>query len=398
MKIAVVFIHGFTGGSGTWKNSEDKSFKDLLVEDKAIAESFDFFEFEYFTKIVNIENTAAFQKLLGLWDWLIQAKKRKSEIKKNQEIRHLSEQLTSYLRFNLSNYSKVILITHSMGGLIGKQYILSHPDNSGPTPIGYVSLAVPHKGILSAMLFAPLCNINTNELIPLSDYTDNLNNQWNANKQSLPPCLYVIAQHDEVVHRNSAIPFAISGSDKVVADHDHTSICKPTNTNDTAFLAAKSFLQRIAYSEKMTEVVATAALSNKPDYDKEIFVIKMMVCDIGPQGIEDAKDCFFNAEIVSKSANKDDAAQIALLKESVLSIYRQKYNSFHGTSESSNNIFSAVHEEITKHDKNALQSSVAYLNFLHKKGLLHQAANELTQKVIWSSDADYLDKIKKAFE
>ena len=139
-------------------------------------------------------------------------------------------------------------------------------------------------------------------------------------------------------------------------------------------------------------------LFRSPDYDKEIFVLKMIVCDIGPKGIDDAKDCFFNAEIISKAANKNDAEEMRQLQQKVLSIYKQKYNEFFETGSTPNHVFSQIHSEIVAQDSLALKSSVASLNFLHKKGLLHQLANDMKETVIWSDDGDYFEKIQKAME
>jgi hypothetical protein len=126
-----------------------------------------------------------------------------------------------------------------------------------------------------------------------------------------------------------------------------------------------------------------------PDYDKEIFVLKMIVCDIGKKGVDDAKDCFFNAEIISKAANRKDAEELRGLQGKVLSLYKQKYNSCNGNNMTPNAIFAAVHAEITAQDSGVLKSTASYLNFLHKKGLLHQLANNMKNDVIWSDDTDF---------
>lgn len=46
--VAVVFVHGFTGGSSTWKNVGGEKFKDLLLTEDDLSEVFDMVEFEYF--------------------------------------------------------------------------------------------------------------------------------------------------------------------------------------------------------------------------------------------------------------------------------------------------------------------------------------------------------------
>ena len=398
MKTAVVFIHGFTGGEGTWQNSTGESFMEMLKADSQLAEQFEFFEYEYFTKITAIQHSAVVQKLLALVSYIPGIPKMGGKIKSNQTIANLSQGLSTYLSLRLGEYLNVVLIAHSMGGLIAKEHILSYEPGNGPKTIGYVSMAVPHKGALSALLLAPTNNINAQELVPLSEYSDGLNNRWIQHKSQLPASLYVIAQHDECVVKPSAIPFTVSAQQKKIVEHDHSSICKPESPTDLSYLAVCKFLRDIAYTQSMANVANAAAITTTPDYDKEIFVLKMIVCDIGPKGIDDAKDCFFNAEIISKAANKNDAEEMRQLQQKVLSIYKQKYNEFFETGSTPNHVFSQIHSEIVAQDSLALKSSVASLNFLHKKGLLHQLANDMKETVIWSDDGDYFEKIQKAME
>lgn len=394
MKTAVVFIHGFTGGESTWRNDAGISFWEMLETDPQLTAAFDFFQFEYFTKLSDLPNGAFVQKIVS-WIRFAQGIAPKSgNIKNNQPIAYLSEQLTTDLRLRLRDYSEVILVAHSMGGLIAKDHIIHYQVGNGPKPIAYVSMAVPHKGALKALLLSPTSNINAKELVPLAKYSDELNNKWVDHKHDLPKSLYMIAQHDECVSKQSATPFTVTGPQRAVVDHSHGSICKPNTTSDGSFLAVSQFLQDIAYQKNMMAISNVA--STTPDYDKEIFVIKMMVCDIGPKGIDDAKDCFFQAEIISKAASKGDAEEMRLLQQKVLSIYKQKYNEFFGTSEVPNHIFAQIHSEITNQDSHALKSGVAYLNFLHKKGFLHQLANGMNKTVVWSDAADYFDKIEQA--
>jgi protein SERAC1 len=396
MKIAVVFVHGFTGGAGTWQNDAGISFKDMLQVDPAIATAFDFFEYEYFTKISDLKHSAVVQKFLDLVSYVRGLPKTSGKIKQNQTIANLSQQFSTYLRFALDDYSNVVVIAHSMGGLIAKDQILNYQAGNGPKPLGYVSMAVPHKGSLSALLLAPTNNVNAKELVPLSEYSDELNNRWVQQKSQLPTSLYMLAQHDECVPKASALPFSVTPEQKAVVDHDHSSICKPASPKDLSYQAVSKFLKGIAYTQNLSNTAKSAATTVTPDYDKEIFVLKMIVCGIGPKGVEDAKDCYFNAEIISKAANKNDAEEMRQLQQKVLSIYKQKYNAFSGTNSTPNHVFAEIHAEITAQDSLALKSSVASLNFLHKKGLLHQLANDMGETVVWSDDPDYFAKIRKA--
>jgi esterase/lipase len=388
MKTAVVFIHGFTGGAETWQNNEGTKFSDLLKKDPEVNGDFSFFEFTYYTKLTDFFTSAKFQKVVNAIPILNWIPGVSGKVKVNRPIAQLSEQLATYLNLELGGFDEVILIAHSMGGLIAKDHIINYEPGHGPKPAGFVSMAVPHKGSFGGLILGPV-NINARELVPLSEYSDALNNKWTEQKQNLPPTLYMIAQHDECVVKESAVPFTVLKSDKAIVDHDHTSICKPASNTDMSYLAVKKFLKDFFYEKSMHALASDAFLMSMPDYDKEIFVLKMIVCDIGKMGIDDAKDCFFNAEIISKAANRKDAEELRGLQSKVLSLYKQKYNACNGEKLSSNAIFAAVHAEITAQDSGVLKSTASYLNFLHKKGLLHQLANNMRQDVIWSDSTDF---------
>ncbi|MNG25944.1 hypothetical protein D3C84_1108640 [compost metagenome] len=67
----------------------------------------------------------------------------------------------------------------------------------------------------------------------------------------------------------------------------------------------------------------------------------------------------------------------------MLALYRQSYNANSSKIEP-NDVFAKVHELILEQDSKVLLTSVEYINFMHKKGLLHQLANRLDKNVIWS--------------
>lgn len=391
-RTAVVFIHGFTGGADTWTNTGGISFADMLSADPKLNQYFDFFTFDYFTKATDIFQSLPVQKILTKLPFVQSIFGIKGKVRSNRPLAKLSEEFSTYLALNLGEHDEVVLVAHSMGGLIAKGSILTREHGYGPEPIGFVSVSVPHKGALGALLFGGL-NINATELAPLSEYNDRLNERWTELKDKLPASLYLIAQHDEFVSPVSALPFSVPQKNKATVPHDHNSIAKPADENDMAYLAIKRFLADIAYRSQMKSIASAAASMPTPAYEKEIFVLKMLVTGIGKHGIKDAKNCFFNAEIVSKSASKIDLEEIKLLQAKVVSLYQQKYNECSGSEMSPNQIFAAVHSEIIDQDSAALKSSVEYFNFLHKKGLLHQVANDMGDDVIWSDDTDF-EKIK----
>lgn len=384
--VAVVFVHGFTGGDSTWKNSNGERFKDLLLTESDLSEVFDMVEFDYYSKITDIFHADVIQKAISLFGF-------RPKVRYNRPIKNLADELRSFIQLNLDNHEGVVLIGHSMGGLICKEVILSHVRGEGPEILGYASIAVPHKGSLDSMLFA-LININSKELVPLNSYNSDLNNRWVDRKNTLPESVYIIGQHDQYVPESSGLPF---NSKFLNIPHDHNSICKPDSKTDSAYKAIQKFLKKIAKNIKMQKLATLTYDEVSPDYDKEIFVIKMILCDIGEKGVEDAKESFFNAEIITKAADEDDKNLLQGLRAKVISLYRQTFNYHASIGAASNTIFAEVHQKLLSEDRHALEVGANYINFLHKKGLLHQEANKPCTTVTWSSSTtleDIKDRIK----
>ncbi|PSS47594.1 hypothetical protein C6560_16850 [Enterobacter sp. FS01] len=390
-KIAVVFVHGFTGGNATWRNHSGVNFSTLLGLDPAISPSFDFYEFEYFTEVLGVFKSNPVQTIIGMLPLAKQFGFRK-EVKANQPIEKLARSLDSYLKVTLSDYEHIVLVAHSMGGLIAKNYILDYEYPIGPQPIGFVSLAVPHKGSIQSYLLSPSGNVNAKGLRPLDEHLNAINDSWVERKESLPEAIYVTAQHDQYVSSVSSEPYnKIPKGQRFYLDKDHNSICKPEDKNDTAFIVVRDFLKGIAYKQSMQELSQEKHERDNNDYDKEIFVIKMILEKINNKGIDDAKDSFFQAEIISRAADKKDKATLLELQTKVLSLYRQTYASC--AHKNSSQIFSEVHTRLLSEDEQALKSVIKYINFMHKKGLLHQLANQFNTDVVWSEKTT-LEQIK----
>lgn len=382
-KIGVVFIHGFTGNAVTWMNSAGERFCDMLSSETQICEEYEFFEFHYYTQLVDIFKSVAVQNLKKILN-KIPFVNFDTKIQKNKPIRYLSNQLNSYLRTELEDFDEVVLVAHSMGGLIAKDHILNYVPGEGPRPIGYVSMAVPHKGSIGAILLSPTANVNAKEMQPLSEYSDALNTEWYERKDELPKCVYLIATHDECVPEVSSLPYKVKTADKFTLDHDHTSICKPDNKKDLSYKRVKKFLEEISYHKSMTSIASVEYVGDDDSFNKEAFVIKLILSEVGEMGVEDAKASFFHAEIISKAARKDDKEHLIDLQAKVLSIYRQTFNG--NRTKTADEIFLAVHKELRDQDDKLLACGVKYISFLHKGGLLHQLANKVDRTVIWDKN------------
>lgn len=382
-KIGVVFIHGLTGGGDTWKNSKGQIFGDLLLT-SAVGPQIEVHHFDYYTRIFSIFDSAIAKRIVGKIPLLRNISFLQGRIQRNQPIEQLGEQLCTWIRLQLSHLDQLMLIAHSMGGLVAKDYILNHSDDSPSTVVGFLSIAVPHKGALSAQLLQ-LINRNAEELVPLNSYASRLNDEWVHKKSGALESWYVVALNDECVDKESAVPGVVSNTQKFTVDHDHLSVCKPEGASDPVLKCAVLLLQQLITKNEHTELLADPLNSSQPSYEKEIFVIKLILGDIGKAGIENAKESFFQAEIIEKHSSAKDRQKLANLQRLVVNLYRNIYNSC-GKNPDRNALFGEVHHRIMTEDSAALKCAVEYVTYLHKQGLLHQSANRLTDEVIWTDE------------
>lgn len=381
----VIFIHGFTGGKDTWVNSNGQSLKELLSLNNDLYKNYDFIEFDYFTKIINIKNSIIVKAITSLVNSAFK-KVNVSKRKKNTSISQLADELATFIQFRCSSYENIIICAHSMGGLIAKKFILDitkgeHQDIQSKIT-GYISIASPHHGSTPAAILGKF-NLNANELAPFNEDIAKLNEEWIQYSNSLPHSIYVIASYDEFVTKVSATPSTNTSIFKTArVQENHNSICKPDSSESTIILVITDFLTKTIELINFESNLKKEFPSNSNIYDKEIFVIKMLMAEIEGKLISDAKESFFHAEIAIKSAPKKDKAAFENLKALIVNLYKTYSSCQEGKSNSE--IVKYIHQKIIELDKTSLNCAATYLNFLHKKGLLHHKANERNLDINWS--------------
>ncbi|MCE7730236.1 ABC-three component system protein [Vibrio campbellii] len=393
-KNLVLFIHGLTGGYDTWKNSRGELFADLLKSDSEINSNFDFREFEYFTKIVNVKNSMLSHNLVKLVNFVPGINLPVPKRKKNVSFLTLSEELATFIQFDCSEYENIVIVAHSMGGLISKKFILDLNDNSydeiHSKVVGYLSLATPHRGSIPALIVSK-ANINAKELKPLAKETADLNDRWVESVDKLPRARYVIAKNDDFVSEVSSVPSTTNKTKfkSSFVDHDHSSICKPESEKDISLKIVKKFLLDIKKAIEMEQSLSIEYDPSLNSYDKEIFVVKMILAHVEEGLIDDAKESFFYTDLILKSASRKDRETFEQLKVKVMSMYKT-YSSCSGK-KSTSEIVKEIHEKIIELDKTSIDCVLSYVNFIHKKGLLHHEANQRNLIVNWCKDVSIDD-------
>ncbi|NVH48905.1 ABC-three component system protein [Photobacterium damselae] len=402
-KILVVFIHGLKGGDSTWVNDKGVSFKELLQSENLINEECEIVEYDYFTQITEFMNgfiakqTHALMRKLPLFNRLSRYKKTKKN-QRNKSISDLSKGLESIIRAKYKEAESVILIGHSMGGLVAKKLIIDQIETIKTINVtGYLSIAVPHKGSLESLFLQFSSNEHLKELMPLNKQTLELDEKWEYHKSSLPKSTYLIALDDEVVKPHTAKPNNISNKNIFHLDQeDHTSICKPEDSNALSYIIVRDFLLEQIQLKKYAIEKVNVRFQDLSQLDKEVFVIKLLVSDVEKSLVDSSKSAFLNAEIMCR-INRSEQEELSSLYERVKFIYSNNFYKFKKESKDSSELVYDIHKEIKESDDSALKTSLSDISFLEKIGMIHQLADSLDDNIIWKENTN-LDKVREVYE
>lgn len=265
-KNLIIFIHGFNGGAETWiRKDKEKSILNYLQEDANIIENYDFAVFDYFT-----EPSDKFHKIKGDLKSLFGSNDVRS---RNIDITNIAQILKSEIRYIDKDYVNIVLIGHSMGGLVAKSLILEViRENSFSPFILYISLAVPHKGSNLAVLGkAILGNPQIENLNPLSNKIDQLTDDWLTYTDLLPETVYFQGKFDDIVPNTSSKGIDNRDIEIVYSDDDHFTIVRPKSEDDVIIRAVKSHLKNLPNYKKENQKHEKRKLKFKSQYHEEIW-------------------------------------------------------------------------------------------------------------------------------
>ena len=384
----IVFIHGLKGGMDTWSYSEEVSFPSLLATDKLFKKEYDVACFNYFTTFTN-----TYGKTRNWAERLFGSLKKKQN---NLPVDEIAELLRTELEVNLSDYDNIIFIAHSMGGLIAKACILKQLEEDQVSSVkGFISLAVPHAGAKIANIGGLISkNIQLDDLGVLSDTVDNLSRKW-IHTPNTPRTKYIYAANDSYVDKKSALAIDSIKKDSRAVNEDHSSICKPMNSEQTIYQAV---IKDIIYFEQyFSSTLPLATLTDTNQFDTQFFVIKMVLADIHKAIQGHAKEYFYNAELARKIFTSDaDREKLERLYKKIKHIYQDEFEKHISEATTSDQFISSVHSRIMSEDKLYLNEVLNSIDSIHKKGMLHQLANMANGTILWSSDTciTELSKIK----
>lgn len=390
-KNLIIFIHGFVGSEKTWKKIDgSKPLIDYLIKDIEIFNNFNIALFEYHTELLNI-----FPKSKAFYNFF---SKNKNSI--NLPINELSKLLESRIQYTCADYKNIILIGHSMGGLVAKRFLLDDLKKNTDSKVKlYVSLATPHSGSIIANLGESLIsNVQTKDLGALSESITAMNNEWVQNK-NLPKRIYGQGAYDKIVSKESSIALDADSQSVIYSDDDHFSIIVPTEKNvivDALIFELNDFLK----NQKIQSIENHEKFNDDGQYDEEIFVLKLIMADIHSSLLSSSKMAFYNAEFTLRKLSSLGVELNTLqpLYTKIQELYFIEFGDLiNGTHKNPNELITAVHKKIREEDKKHLVSLHHPLQSLQKFGMLQQLAGK--ENSIWwdkSHDESNFEEFRKA--
>ena len=210
----ILFIHGFLGGDNTWGNFENL----LSKHEKEVFTSYDVKFFDY--------PTAAL---------------------KSPTIQTLARGLRTEINNRYLQYNEIILVCHSMGGLVAKQYLINeikiHKSESLKVK-KIIYYATPHLGTQLANYAKLVPNKQIKQMARDSEFIDSINTDNAVYKVEDYVCTkYVIAADDDVVEKSSAQAYYASIKSEMLLGFGHINCCKPSDDmEDIRYLVLKNFI------------------------------------------------------------------------------------------------------------------------------------------------------------
>jgi hypothetical protein len=223
-KKAVLFVHGLNGSRKTWGN-----FKEFIESDDSLG--YKVFYYEYPSSLVRV--------IPILQD-------------RYASPRALAGGLKTYIETVLSDYDEIVLVGHSLGGVLIKKYLvdekISERSNRNPharkiKKVMFYAVPQEGSGLANASSAISFGHGHLKQLSKNSEFLDTLNDSWAISQvENDYEIRLVIATEDAIVSEHSAKANFRHAVIEFIPGKGHKTISKPTGPEDLSFLVLKKFL------------------------------------------------------------------------------------------------------------------------------------------------------------
>lgn len=230
--VAVVFIHGIFGDSiETWTHESGTTFFELVADHPNLGGNVDIFAFGYTSSMFG----------------------GKSSFTIGEAANRLHERLKYH---GVLDYSGVVFVAHSMGGLVTLQELTTRRDILPRVPL-IVFYGTPQEGAqITRIATHILSNAALEEMLPAdkNSYLQQLNDDWKeATRNSGPPIICGYEKRPTkgvvIVPWESATRFCHGAASAI--DADHSNIVKPATENSDAVVILINALNEYAVGQSL---------------------------------------------------------------------------------------------------------------------------------------------------
>lgn len=249
---AVVFVHGIFGTTrGTWISTNGNTFFDLIRKYPEVGDKIDVYAFGYTSEMFKGGS------------FTIQEAAKKFSLFLNEE--------------KVWEYDTVILVGHSMGGLVIMTALSVQPEWSDRVPL-VVMYGTPQEGSQLASIGKEILkNPALKQLVPsnANEFINNLDYMWTnlpADKRPELVCAYekLPVYGFEVVSKSSGTRYC-TGVSHAMENTNHVTITKPDSVEDYAVRLLGSKLKEVLGTDRRPRI---ETLDLKLEGDKLVFEMR----------------------------------------------------------------------------------------------------------------------------
>lgn len=183
-----------------------------------------------------------------------------------------ADALRTFAQNCLTNHEHVVLVAHSLGGLVCRKMIVDWLDHEGAKAnkvLGLLTLGTPNNGTELARI--PSLSKSATQMAPLNEFLAELNRDWlrriinggdpaeEHHGRTILKCRVAIGETDRVVPPASAGTACLFGEMRVISRTGHLELCKPNDTYSPVYDVIRTFLQECETEQRELPRVHAAA-------------------------------------------------------------------------------------------------------------------------------------------